>query len=64
MKQTVNTVNSENESLYWMWRHKQGLLGSPFLHCGFVAGNRLRCIHTPTVHVYTLKIGMAQRSES
>lgn len=46
-----------------MIKCERGLLGSPLLHSGLVAGNRLGCIHTSTVAVHTLKIGVAQRSE-
>lgn len=40
-----------------------GRSGSPLLHGGLVAGDGLGCVHTSTVAVHTLKIGVAQRGE-
>lgn len=40
-----------------------GLLGSPFLYSGLVAGDGLGCIHTSTVAVHTLKIRVTEGSK-
>lgn len=46
-----------------MIKGEGGQSGSPLLHSGLVAGDRLGCVHASTVAVHTLKIGVAQRSE-
>lgn len=46
-----------------MIKGEGGLSGSPLLHSGLVAGDGLGRVHTSTVAVHTLKIGVAQRSE-
>lgn len=46
-----------------MMKGEWGLSGSPLLHSGLVAGDGLGCIHTSTVAVHTLKIGVAQCSK-
>lgn len=40
-----------------------GRSGSPLLHSGLVAGDGLGRVHTSTVAVHTLKIGVAQCGE-
>lgn len=40
-----------------------GPSGSPLLHSGLVGGDGLGCVHTPTVAVDTLEVGVAERSK-
>lgn len=46
-----------------MIKGEGGQSGSPLLHSGLVAGDWLGRVHTPTVAVHTLKVGVAERSE-
>lgn len=46
-----------------MIKGEGGQSGSPLLHSGLVAGDRLGRVHASTEAVHTLKIGVAQRSE-
>lgn len=46
-----------------MIKGEGGQSGSPLLHSGLVARDRLRRVHTPTEAVHTLKVGVAERNE-
>lgn len=47
----------------WDDKSEGGPSGSPLLHSGLVGGDGLGCVHTPTVAVDTLEVGVAERSK-
>ncbi len=46
-----------------MIKGEGGRSGSPLLHSGLVAGDGLSRVHTSTVAVHALKVGVAQRGK-
>lgn len=46
-----------------MLKGEKGPSGSPLFHSGLVAGDGLSRVHTSTVAVHTLKVGVAQRGK-
>lgn len=51
------------DTVFGMIKGEGGRSGSPLLHSGLVAGDGLGRVHTSTVAVHALKVGVGERSK-